>query len=1235
KITVATEQNGLKETIRVSTKSYLISLLKDINPNTHPLRYGLLNLIERSKRDKTVTNAAANAITVLVKYGFDFSKKNLIGVNITGADISNGVFRYAGFCNANLSNVTAYQVDFTRVRLTESNLIGIDFGQKTYSDKIKEKDEKSDISSAIVSADSNTLAVQTVNNEVVWVIDTFTDKSRGFALIRDKHKVTAKSIDNLNKEDKQLPVSLLNFLSNTLLAVYEKTKGTSDNHIYLVNPKEQQYNCKVINVPHTRSLVFKVIQQGNDYNYWYYGNKKIKLYDHNVASKSIIEVPDDINDLDANINILSISSNNHLVALSTKKEQSITVWSLRKNSIFNKNKINIEPRHKHECSYLQFYEDLLAISFTDGLLQIWDIKRQNKVYSSKGNGDIKALSFFEDGEKFSVLTTKAMMHFFKFDTANLQSESHKNKPDQLSLIGTSFIANGQNKCQMSSENKRLLKQNNVLDGGILAKVNAGQIDEKILNNINELVKPLSLTPLMLAVIKGDTLLIRTLLQCYGVDVNKTNDGWTALMCAVRNIYAAKNKYTKAVELLLEAGAKVNQITKDMYTPLIIASEHSHIGIVKLLLKAKGIDVNETNKSGGTALVYASHGGHFEVVKQLLEAKAEVNQADKDNCTALMYASKNGHVEVVKQLLEAKAEVNLATKLGYTGLILASENGHLEVVKQLLEAKAEVNQADKDNWTALMCASQNGHFEVVKQLLEAKAEVNQADKDNWTALMYASKNGHVEVVKQLLKTKTEVNQADKDNWTALMLASHGGHVEVVKQLLEAKAEVNLANNNWTALMYASQNGHFEVVKQLLEAKAEINEATKDNVTALMSASKNGHFEVVKQLIKAGAKINEVYKNGMSSLMYASQNGHMAAVKKLLESGAKVNQEIINGDTALFIALEAGHVEVAKCLLDSGAYLDKICPRGITLHATMQNKSDKIIALITKHQIPKFALIKELSLAIEKQDLTTINVLLSKWKTISSLPVLLWSIMNKCKETNSLLEEKKLLNTTDTVGNTSLMCAAIVGDIESATTLLKLKSTNINQQNKIGIPALNFASKNGCSEIVAMLLGKKNIKVNLANYHNSTALTLSCAYNRVSIVKLLLKHKSININFADNDGDTPLICAVDQKQEYHEIVDILLQSGANTNVKNNGGKTALSIAKAKKYLKIIKLLEDYPVEQKRATLEEKQHAFQENKQKEKQNIIDSDNKKVDNAVLPLTRAIQSFKSNHPNEESVDNA
>lgn len=90
--------------------------------------------------------------------------------------------------------------------------------------------------------------------------------------------------------------------------------------------------------------------------------------------------------------------------------------------------------------------------------------------------------------------------------------------------------------------------------------------------------------------------------------------------------ACKYGHYQVVELLLDAGAKMNEILPGHFpdsenppsdSPLCIASEKGHVAVVELLLK-RGASPHETDRLNRDPLIYAAHYGHPTVLEILLQ-----------------------------------------------------------------------------------------------------------------------------------------------------------------------------------------------------------------------------------------------------------------------------------------------------------------------------------------------------------------------------------------------------------------------------------------------------------------------------------------------------------------------------------------------------------------------------------------------------------------------------------------
>ena len=217
-------------------------------------------------------------------------------------------------------------------------------------------------------------------------------------------------------------------------------------------------------------------------------------------------------------------------------------------------------------------------------------------------------------------------------------------------------------------------------------------------------------------------------------------------------------------------------------------------------------------------------------------------------------------------------------------------------------------------TDLMIASRRGDFLTVQILLSKDPDINIQNNDGVTALMFASGSGHHQVVDLLLSKDPDINIQNDDGRTALMFASGSGHHQVVDLLLSKDPDINIQNNDGrTALMAASRYGHHQVVGLLLSKDPDINIQNNDGSTALMAASRNGHHQVVELLLSKDPDINIQNNDGWTALMAASRYGHHQVAELLLSKDPDINIQNNDGWTALIAASFEGHHQVVELLL----------------------------------------------------------------------------------------------------------------------------------------------------------------------------------------------------------------------------------------------------------------------------------------------------------------------------------
>lgn len=187
------------------------------------------------------------------------------------------------------------------------------------------------------------------------------------------------------------------------------------------------------------------------------------------------------------------------------------------------------------------------------------------------------------------------------------------------------------------------------------------------------------------------------------------------------------------------------------TPLLEACRVKNETIVNLLLEA-GAKVNKDDAKYWAPLHEACKVGEQNIVNLLLKKYANVNACDDRGYSPLQIASQNGYKSIVELLLDHSAHVNISSNVRITPLLAACIKGHIEIIKLLIDKRADINKADGYGDTPLMVASFYGYCEIVDLLLAKGSEIDQKDMKGWTAFSWASHGCNKRIANTLVKIK---------------------------------------------------------------------------------------------------------------------------------------------------------------------------------------------------------------------------------------------------------------------------------------------------------------------------------------------------------------------------------------------------------------------------------------------------------------------------------------------------
>nr|XP_009667348.1 PREDICTED: ankyrin repeat and SOCS box protein 3 isoform X1 [Struthio camelus australis]XP_009667349.1 PREDICTED: ankyrin repeat and SOCS box protein 3 isoform X1 [Struthio camelus australis]XP_009667350.1 PREDICTED: ankyrin repeat and SOCS box protein 3 isoform X1 [Struthio camelus australis]XP_009667351.1 PREDICTED: ankyrin repeat and SOCS box protein 3 isoform X1 [Struthio camelus australis]XP_009667352.1 PREDICTED: ankyrin repeat and SOCS box protein 3 isoform X1 [Struthio camelus austra len=222
------------------------------------------------------------------------------------------------------------------------------------------------------------------------------------------------------------------------------------------------------------------------------------------------------------------------------------------------------------------------------------------------------------------------------------------------------------------------------------------------------------------------------------------------MCALH--LSASHGCLESVSILLEAGADPNEVTTEATTPLFLAVENGHSGIVKLLLQY-GANINGHHSwSGWNSLHQASFQGYTEIIKILLEKGANKECEDDFGITPLFVAAQYGKLESLRMLVSYGANINCQAKDKATPLLIAAQEGHAKCAELLLSKGADPNlYCNEEEWQLpIHAAAEMGHKNILELLLPLTDRICDRGKGKVSPVYSAIYGGNKECLEMLLK-----------------------------------------------------------------------------------------------------------------------------------------------------------------------------------------------------------------------------------------------------------------------------------------------------------------------------------------------------------------------------------------------------------------------------------------------------------------------------------------------------
>ena len=202
----------------------------------------------------------------------------------------------------------------------------------------------------------------------------------------------------------------------------------------------------------------------------------------------------------------------------------------------------------------------------------------------------------------------------------------------------------------------------------------------------------------------------------GMDVNIRNPfGQTALMAA------AGTNSLKSAQVLLDKKANPNLLSgPKRESALVNAVKRNYGGMVNMLLDA-GADVDILSRDNWTPLFYAIADNDLTLASLLMKLGANPNHADRFGLTPLMVCAQKGYFEMSVILLKFGANHTARDYTGNSALLLTVLGHHYSIARLLLEKGADPNGRSSHGWSLLDIALDRGYLDMANLLLAYGAQ----------------------------------------------------------------------------------------------------------------------------------------------------------------------------------------------------------------------------------------------------------------------------------------------------------------------------------------------------------------------------------------------------------------------------------------------------------------------------------------------------------------------------------
>ncbi|MDR1902986.1 MAG: ankyrin repeat domain-containing protein [Treponema sp.] len=606
-------------------------------------------------------------------------------------------------------------------------------------------------------------------------------------------------------------------------------------------------------------------------------------------------------------------------------------------------------------------------------------------------------------------------------------------------------------------------------------------------------------------------------------------------------YAAQSGYTGFVSFMLDRNADINIKNAAGAGPLHEAARAGNIPVMDILL-FRGADVNAQDAKGNSVLhISIPPEVHLQSLSLLFSYSANPNLKDEHGDSPLHTAViLNKGPEIIRALLEGGADASIRNIEGKTPLYLAVETDRTGNIPLLLSYKADIFAADNKGLTPFEKALRERRPSL--NALITPETVLQYDTDGNTILHTAVKNSvPSEIISFILDQGSPVNARNKEGDTSLHLAVRQNEEASGSLLLSRNADIFASNvrGNTPLLLSFFPDGNVSVTKsntqnirvwmltpQTLSARDSVGN------TALHYAAQWKLDKDIPLIIERGADTEAVNATGETPLFIAVKSDSASTVFILVTSGAHITSRDILGNTSFHAAVRWNAQKAAEELIRQGIDVNTHALNGKTpLHDAVRLGMREIEEMLMRNRAD-----------LEARDAEGNTPFMEA--LISGLP----------GPVERLADSGSDIMTRNIRGDTPLHLAVSMNRADMVSLLLGW-GASIHARNAQGRTPLQNAFAVS-SEMVRSLLTKDRLYSSDDN--GSSPLHIAVQEKADPDMLKVIMDQGAKVSAIDREGRTPLRLAVDT--EEWELVKVLTLAGADVFSAAGDGKTPAEIALA---------------------------------------------------------------------------